>query len=447
MSIADYQDVSIMGDEGGPTRAEENWREAEFETGIEYIAPWEDPYGGFPKHARRCARSLDNFELTLDHKRWPVKLRSFDPKSQWRMHFEVGGQDKVDLRKKYDDLLTRTLKAPAVQVYQVVPIDSSIRQIVSHAYMDPSHLAVVNQFRVISCVFERDRISSEMANWLNQVGQVWVASVADQVMLHQHGVKRVRVVPIPYFEDDPLVALRGRERLPGPVRFYHIGKWEPRKAHHEMVGAFLHAFEPGQAKLYLKTSGTAPDFQGYPKGPEQSVHLWCQDEVLKKKGWTVEKVNQNVHFIRRRLSDEEIRKLHAMGDIYLSLSRGEGFDMPAYDAKIAGNLMVYTPSGGPQDFAHYTDVRVKTSGHCPCHSWYGWGEGAQYLDWKMEDAVEGLQTAWRYIKQGYPRGHVDDRFLSHHVAQKMSQYVREVAEAGSAFAEEMRRRAEAEADA
>lgn len=282
-------------------------------------------------------------------------------------------------------------------------------------------------------------------------------------MLASCGVKRVAVVPIPHFADDPLLSFQGRKRRPGSTRFYHIGKWEPRKAHHELLGAFMLAFEPGEAKLYFKTSTKAPDYAKYEKhpagrldkmierpvpypSPEQSIHMWVEHPGVKAKGWTVEAVNANIFFIRRRLSDAQIKQLHNTGDVYVSLSRGEGFDMPAYDAKIAGNRMVYTPSGGPQDFARKSDFQVPSSGLVPCHPFYRWDD-AHYLDWDYTEAVYQLRQADAAVQSeaSDPPLPVQLDFRSDRVGKHMLDLVKQVAREGAAFAEEQNLRAQQEA--
>lgn len=427
--LADYQGYGDYDEKAQPFHT--GWREAEFEEGVAYICPWEDPYAGFPEHSRRCARALDDAGVH-------VQLRSVDPSIQWHMFFEVGGVDKLDLRGQYNDLLSKTFKKLMVEVYQIVPSDELLQKLTTSRWIDEKQLEAVNRFRVISCVFERDRISEYATKALNRVGMVWVANRQDESMLKRCGVERVAVVPIPHFPDDPLLKLQGRQRRPGPVRFYHIGKWEARKAHHEMLGAFLMAFKPGEAKLYFKTSTKAPEFGDYPLGPDQSVHAWVNHERVAANGWTIDLANQDIRLIRQRVPPEQIRLLHDMGDVYLSLSRGEGFDMPAYDAKLSGNMLVYTPSGGPQDYAGAEDdLLVPKVGEVPCDPFYRWGD-AQYLHWSYGDAIDAMRKARDLIESGkrtisdpvLPPG-----FTAAEVGQKMRKLIDEVIERGRRLGE------------
>jgi glycosyltransferase involved in cell wall biosynthesis len=321
------------------------------------------------------------------------------------------------------------------EVYQIVPNDELLQKLTTSRWLDAEQVDAVNRFRIISCVFERDRVSDYTVKALNRVGMVWVANEKDKAMLKGQGVERVAVVPIPHFPDDPLLKMQGRERRPGPVRFYHIGKWEPRKAHHEMLGAFLMAFKPGDAKFYFKTSTKAPDYADYPSSPDRSVHAWVKDERVVANGWTIESANRDIHLIRQRVPPEQIRLLHSMGDVYLSLSRGEGFDMPAYDAKLAGNMLVYTPSGGPQDYATDSDLVVSPCGDVPCHPFYRWGD-ARYLDWDYPAAVAVMQRARVRVLSGrWRHTPLKPIFSAAGVGHRMRNRIDEVIERGRKLSE------------
>jgi hypothetical protein len=429
-TILDYQGSMASAGTEHETGFHPNWREAEHQVGVSFKAPWEDPFAGFPEHARRCARSLDDAGII-------VHLRSIDPSMQFHQRFE-GGTDSDNLLEQYKDMLTRSVKSYLVEICQVVAEDTTFQRLVTHRFLEPEQLAQVNRYKIISTVFERDRISHDESRCLNAAAQVWVANNKDVKMLTDWGVHpdRVRVVPIPHFPDDPMLKLRGRKRQSGPVRFYHIGKWEHRKAHHEMLGAFMMAFKPGEAKLYFKTSTKAPDFGlEYPSSPEASIKKWIDDPLTAENGWDLRAANANIFLIKRRISTEQIRQLHKTGDVYLSLSRGEGFDMPAYDAKLAGNLMAYTPSGGPQDFASEADVRVKADGLVDCHPFYRWA-GAKYLDWPIEHSAAALRRAKDIIEGGWStEGHDLSEFSAEVVGANMRKYVDEVVEKGNALRE------------
>jgi glycosyltransferase involved in cell wall biosynthesis len=381
-TILDYVADRAAGPSFKPGRASDH------ETGIFYFAPWESVADGFAEHARRSVRAL---AMTGE----PILLRNF---------YQRGG-DTTDpefaaIEKELGPLLQASISRPTVEIHQLVPSEEALHRQTGfgHWFLRPAELARINRFRILYTVWERDRISRGALQALNRAGQVWVACEMNRRMLERAGVDaaRLRVVPVPFFADDPHLALR-QARRPGPVRFYHIGKWEPRKAQDQIILAFLRAFRPGQAELFLRVNALVTQVVDFPQTPTVVVHQALGHGSVRANGWTIHNVNLGVKWIAARLPAARLVDLHAVGDVYVTLSRGEGWDLPAYAAKLAGNLLVYTPSGGPQDFAGPADVRVEPSGTMPCHPFYRWNTDACYLDFELDAAVVGLQEAARRV--------------------------------------------------
>lgn len=369
-----------------------NWRPSQHDEGVGFYAPWEEVYAGFPEHARRLAVALSQTGI-------PLHLRSIRGGSQFQTTRDHDSARAYEaMRKALEPLLDASVKKYAAEVWMTISESTAFYRIAppNHHWMSPAELRQVQRRRVLSTVFERDRITDSDRDCLNRMGQIWVANPTDRDMLVRCGVEeeKVRVIPIPYFPDDPHLALKAMPRRPGPLTFYHIGKWEPRKEQHNIIGAFLCAFEPGQARLFMKTSLRGPKLSGdYPQSASDSVNRWLEDERVQQNGWTMETTNKWVRLIHTRLSPKQMVQLHRTGDVYVTLSRGEGFDMPAYDAKLAAKRMIYTPSGGPQSFATAADLLVEKTGQVPCDPLYGWDERAHYLDYAFEDAVTNMRLA------------------------------------------------------
>lgn len=359
---------------------------ADHERGVLYLGPWEIYADGFCEHVRRCARALS---MTG----WPVHLRSTS-------HQRVAAGDDRLIDEQYADLLRATIASYVVQVQQVVPTPNLLARLVTHRHYSAGHLAAINARRVLSTVWERTRgLAADDVAALSMCGQAWVATPMHAQMLVAEGVPehKVRVVPCPYLPDDPHLALAGRKRMPGPVRFYHIGKWEPRKEQRNILRAFMLAFAPEEAVLMLKTSPAAPKFErygsSYPSSPQEALLQCLEDDRVVANGWTEANLSRGIFVYQKRFTEQQMNALHRMGDVYVSLSRGEGFDMPALDAKLSGNALLYTPSGGTQEFADAQDFRVDKTGEVPCDPFYGWAKGARYIDYDIEEAVGSFRAA------------------------------------------------------
>lgn len=357
--------------------------------GVLYQGPWEHPADGFNEHVRRAARALSRTGV-------PVHLRALRPV----IATTAKGSEEEGIEASVADLLHASIGRYAVTVQQVVANPGLLDRITTpsrlaaQVYTD-EQLAAQYAYRVLYTVYERAPIPPDDARAFGRVGQVWVACQRDAKSLREAGVaeSKIRVIPACFMPDDPLLAFRSRRRQAGVPRFYHIGKWEPRKAADRVIGAFLRAFKPGEAELVVKTGLPRLSYDGFPGNPNAAVGARLHDPKVVANGWTSSNWGEWLRFETRRMPLAEIHKIHAWGDVYVSLSRGEGFDLPGLDAKLAGNLLVYTPSGGPQDYATDVDLRVEPTGTVACNAVYGWEPEARYLDYDIDDAVKALRAA------------------------------------------------------
>lgn len=232
------------------------------------------------------------------------------------------------------------------------------------------------------CVFERQTIEPTLAEALNGLHGIWAQCSANYDVLRRHGVDNVTLIHHPWFDEDPHLALDPPKEC---RRFYWIGRVEPRKAPDKLVRAFIRAFKPGEAELTLKLS-KYDHVVAYPTPEDVLV------DELPLNGWTEANWRDSIHVIRGRLSNDEMIELHAKNDVYVSASRGEGLDLPAFAAKLSGRVLVLTDSGGPRDFVNDGDVLVGSCGLVPAAVEYPWGEGATYFDHRLEDLIVGMQS-------------------------------------------------------
>lgn len=239
-------------------------------------------------------------------------------------------------------------------------------------------------------MFERTNVQPELVPLLNALDSVMVPCSANQRALERAGVTNARFIGIPFFSDDPHLALPA-PRNP-PRVFYWIGRWEPRKAPHRLVWAFLHAFEPGEAELVLKL-GPAPWVQSPYIEPEQAIQ---RAQEARAATWSIADAKAAIRVVREKLEPEAMVALHSDGDVYCSASHGEGIDMPAFAAKLAGRRVVTTACGGPEDFVDGGDFVVPARGEIAIPAYDRiWGAGSTGVDYDVADLIAALRAAKR----------------------------------------------------
>jgi glycosyltransferase involved in cell wall biosynthesis len=366
-------------------------RPCDHATGVRFVAPYEHPVDGFAEHARRLCEALATTTTA-------VQLMSTDPMA---VLDRIPGT--IEVLERMAPHHRTTIAAPVAEIHCVIPTPATLHSYVHHKYWPTEYVHAVARRRALYTVWERSHLPPWAVEPLRVMGQNWVGCQMSRAMLLAHGLDsdRVHVVPCPYRPDDPLLGLDGRRRDPtARPRFLHVGKWEPRKEQRNILGAYLLAFEPGEALLYMKTSERAPAYTSYPSSPGQAMASWLVDPRVQARGWTAARAQQDIRLVRKTLTRAELVRLYAASDVYVSLARGEGYDMPAFDAKLAGNLLVYTPSGGPQDYAGTGDELVPTTGTVPADPWYRWEPGAAYLDYDLDQAAAALRRAADRVRQG-----------------------------------------------
>jgi glycosyltransferase involved in cell wall biosynthesis len=103
-----------------------------------------------------------------------------------------------------------------------------------------------------------------------------------------------------------------------------------------------------------------------------------------------------VYLVLDMLSDEEIKGLHAKGDCYISLDRGEGFGLSTATAGAAGNPVIATGFGGATEYLKQDNSYLVDYVETCCHGmpWSRWYSLDQYWAFPSEKHASELM---RYV--------------------------------------------------
>jgi glycosyltransferase involved in cell wall biosynthesis len=369
---------------------------ADHRYGVLYQGPWETLSDGTSRAVRLHSSALAATGI-------PVFLQSFTNTIVNEQGFpepvhEASISDVV--RAEVGSLPLTSIGAQSIRIKHAVLRDAQHaqqlvipRSLNEMSFEDPEQFIKVRQqlyaTTILYSVWERDRIDDEMAHVLRRVAMNWVPCRENLEMLQRAGVENVEVMPHPYRPESDLLKLRQR-RPTEERRFYSIGRWEPRKGYHRLIGAFLRAFRAEDyVRLTIKHTGNR--WEDY-HTPESSVAAWIDDPVVRKNGWTWNNLKGKLLFVSGRLPDSVITKLHFDHNIYVACSHGEAWCLPAFDAKLAGNALIHVPYGGTRDFSDPEDVQVPfVMG--PAHPSYRWVDGSAWADFSVDDLSAALRIA------------------------------------------------------
>lgn len=362
-------------------------RKAQLEWCVSYHAYWKNESDGMALHARNQVKALAMTGL-------PVRLHSLGQRIVLNEELVPEVSELLYLEgvsSTYTAISIKHLIFDTPEVLREAILPRGIRNSINED--------AVNRILASTIVYtswERDRIHREFVVELNRLGQVWVPCEANRLAFVLSGVSPDKVFVVPFTYDPArynIAAPRGRDWVPSGKRFYHIGKWEPRKNQHRLLGAFLLAFTPkDKASLFIKTSGFGLSWANYPTFKE-SLEFWLEDSRVRTNGWSPEKVDRLVRVVSEKIPAAEIDKLHELNNIYVSSGLGEAWDIPAFEAKLAGNRLVYVGFGGTEDYAEQSDIRVERRGMCDVHPGYLWEPEAQWADVTAELLAEAMKKA------------------------------------------------------
>ncbi|MDE1961203.1 MAG: glycosyltransferase, partial [Xanthomonadaceae bacterium] len=146
-----------------------------------------------------------------------------------------------------------------------------------------------------------------------------------------------------------LAAARARLRVAdGSCVFYSINAWDPRKNLPALIRAFAHAFAADdRVCLLIKTGPTGHgEAPFYPNIPTPELVRRAMRAATNATGRQM----APVVLVDTELDGDEIDLIHALGDVYVSLTHGEGWGLGAFEAATLGKPVLMTGWGGHRDY-------------------------------------------------------------------------------------------------
>ena len=149
--------------------------------------------------------------------------------------------------------------------------------------------------------------------------------------------------------------------------FYSIFQFTERKHPIALMKAYWHAFQRNEnVALVLKT------YRSDYSEPEKDA---IRATITRFKKTMPMDNYPPIYLVLDMLSEEEIASLHARGDCYVSLDRGEGFGLSPFQAGAAGNPIIVTGFGGTTEYAkpdnsYLVDYNLTPVSGMPWSPWY-----------------------------------------------------------------------------
>lgn len=186
-------------------------------------------------------------------------------------------------------------------------------------------------------------IPEPLAQGLRAFDQVWVPSRETWRTVATDGPDANSVYMVPHAFDESLdTAQEAPAAGPRPYRFYYVGAWTRRKNPEGVIQAYLRAFRLGDdVELVVQAAGAR--------------HEACLLAMVAATGMPPSYLPKVV-FDSERIADAALRALHARCDCFVTASRGEAWNLPAFDAMLARRHIISPEDLGSTDYLRDTSA-------------------------------------------------------------------------------------------
>jgi len=204
-----------------------------------------------------------------------------------------------------------------------------------------------NKINIIYCMWECDILPQSWPALCNKCDMVVVPSFFCKDVFKKSGVTvPIHILPIPtdvHKFDVVHVNTELEEIVKDKLVFYSIFQWGERKNPKALLNSYYSSFgSKDDVILILKTHLTG----------NNKEHIDIEQRVIGVRN-NIKRNNNDypkVMLVSNNLTEDQIAQIHIVGDVYLSTTRGEGWNLPAFDAALAGNHIIATNFSSHTDF-------------------------------------------------------------------------------------------------
>lgn len=194
--------------------------------------------------------------------------------------------------------------------------------------------------------------------------------------------------------------------------FYSIGTWTVRKGITLLLRSFLETFTGRDpVRLILKTTETTQENVWYGRSRVLRLARAAAKHLVRAQAArppsaraAVEKLTRRhrdppeIRLVAGSVSDAEIDAIHREGDCFVSLTRAEGWGIPAFDAAARGTPVIITGYGGQMDYLNADRAGIVGYDLVPVREDNDAGEFRREQRWAMPRLAEA-STLMRDVVQ------------------------------------------------
>jgi ADP-heptose:LPS heptosyltransferase len=291
-------------------------------------------YGGIAHHTREFTKSLSKYHN--------VKIRNFNlvDLDDWAGYTgphvlkNAKHLDEVHHKLLYQQTLYNDkgeLTSFPLSGYEesFVPDIHIIMAEVNHYY----HYEIYDKPIIIYFPWETTNVLPKFMERLHSVDYLWVPSEWQKQMLITNGIEPNKISVVHEgIDSKKYYPIRGNN---DKLTFLHIGTWGYRKSSYEIIKTFLDLFGNNNSVELRISINNKLDYQDSPI------------ETFEKFGLPL---NKNVKILGTLSEDEYVKEIQN-SNLYISCSRGEGWNLPVIQSMSCGVPSIYSKCGGQLEFS------------------------------------------------------------------------------------------------
>lgn len=278
---------------------------------------------------------------------------------------------------------SKTLPPPPVKVCYCIP---------------PMFKPRPGAINILSSQWETTHYPKEWVPIINSADRFWVGTPSLKQSALNSGVKvpigvmNATIDPNEWKPDGPTSRLA--EIPKDAVKFIFVGDWIPRKNIEDLIIGYLTAFSGVKdTALIIKTWSNAPGITG-------RKHI--EDAIRHINNKIVGIERPKIYLVTDMLPESQLIDLMRDAHCYVSVSHGEGFDLPMVQAMSLGKIIVTTPFLAHGDYLNehnslpvrFTISPVYDAVAPLYHAYQLWSKP------DMWDFIMKLRSAYQLIKEG-----------------------------------------------
>jgi len=293
---------------------------------------------GYGEHARFVYRILksreDLFDIYIQPIKWGTTSWLWEDNSERREIDRIIGKTQIYMQNKnpFDICLMVTIPNEW-KLYRAAPINIGVTAAVETSKVDSSWVSACNEYVdkiIVTSEFTKQVLDSSKYYGKNpQTNEDIVLEVETPVIPVNYPVKEYNKVDL-------------KLDLDYDYNFLAVAQWSPRKNIENTIRWFIEEFIDQEVGLVLKMNIAANSIMDKTKVEAQLKNL-LEDYPNRK---------CKVYLIHGYMTHDEMHSLYVHPKIkaLLSLTHGEGFGLPLFEAAYCGLPVITHDWGGQQDF-------------------------------------------------------------------------------------------------